>query len=116
MSGHRALRALVVPCGLSTAICSGLPVLIGPTHLLSHGHQITRDHYGSSVRAAAERATEAHKQADRLACEARNKRMLAFKGPAQPSLTLGDALNAGMAISKSSASAATPIRLSPWTS
>jgi len=51
--------------------------------------------YGASVRAAAERATEAREQADRLACEARNKRMLAFKGPAQPSPTLGDALNAG---------------------
>jgi hypothetical protein len=50
---------------------------------------------GASVRAAAERATEARKQADRLACEAWNKRMLAFKGPAQPSPTLGDALNAG---------------------
>ena len=31
----------------------------------------------------------------KLACEAWNKRMLAFKGPAQPSPTLGDALNAG---------------------
>ena len=51
--------------------------------------------YGSSVRAAAERAQEARKQADRLACEAWNKRMLAFKGPAQPSPLLGDALNAG---------------------
>jgi hypothetical protein len=51
--------------------------------------------YGASVRAAAERATEAREQADRLACEAWNKRMLAFKGPAQPSPTLGDALNAG---------------------
>ncbi|WP_371260567.1 hypothetical protein [Bradyrhizobium sp. Ec3.3] len=51
--------------------------------------------YGGSVRAAAERATEARKEADRLACEAWNKSMLAFKGPAQPSPTLGDALNAG---------------------
>src|SRR3954466_6681153 len=51
--------------------------------------------YGASVRAAAERATEARKEADRLACEAWNKRMLGFQGPAQPSLTLGDALNAG---------------------
>ena len=48
-----------------------------------------------SVRAAAERATEARKEADRLACEAWNKRMLGFQGPAQPSPTLGDALNAG---------------------
>ena len=40
--------------------------------------------YGASVRAAAERATEARKQADRLAVEAWNKRMLGFQGPAQP--------------------------------
>jgi hypothetical protein len=51
--------------------------------------------YGASVRAAAERAAEARKQADRLTCEAWNKRMLAFKGAAQPSPALGDALNAG---------------------
>jgi hypothetical protein len=50
--------------------------------------------YGASVRAAAERAKEARKEADRLACEAWNKRMLGFRGPAQPSPTLGDALNA----------------------
>ena len=53
--------------------------------------------YGSSVRAAAERAKEARKQADRLAVDAWNKRMLGFQGPAQPSPTLGDALNAGFA-------------------
>ena len=51
--------------------------------------------YGASVRAAAEQATEARKTADRLACEAWNKRMLGFQGPAQPSPALGDALNAG---------------------
>jgi len=50
--------------------------------------------YGASVRAAAERATEARKEADRLAVEAWNKRMLCFQGPAQPSPALGDALNA----------------------
>jgi hypothetical protein len=43
--------------------------------------------YGGSVRAAAERATEARKEADRLAVEAWNKRMLGFQGPAQPSPT-----------------------------
>ena len=47
-----------------------------------------------AIGAAAERAAEARKQADRLACEAWNKRMLGFQGPAQPSPTLGDALNA----------------------
>jgi peptidoglycan/xylan/chitin deacetylase (PgdA/CDA1 family) len=51
--------------------------------------------YGSSIRASAERAREARKEADRLACEAWNHRMLGYKGPAQPSPTLGDALNAG---------------------
>jgi hypothetical protein len=51
--------------------------------------------YGSSIRASAERAAEARKQADRLACEAWNQRMLGYKGPAQPSPALGDALNAG---------------------
>jgi hypothetical protein len=51
--------------------------------------------YGASVRASAERATEARRQADRLACEAWNQRMLGFRGPAQPSPALGDALNAG---------------------
>ena len=51
--------------------------------------------YGGAVRASAERAAEARKVADRLACEAWNKRMLGFQGPAQPSPALGDALNAG---------------------
>jgi hypothetical protein len=50
--------------------------------------------YGSSI-ASAERAFEARRKADRLACEAWNKRMLGYKGPAQPSSALGDALNAG---------------------
>jgi hypothetical protein len=51
--------------------------------------------YGGSVRASAERAAEARKEADRLACVAWNHRMLGFQGPAQPSPALGDALNAG---------------------
>jgi hypothetical protein len=51
--------------------------------------------YGSSIRASAERARDARKEADRLACDAWNQRMLGYKGPAQPSPTLGDALNAG---------------------
>jgi hypothetical protein len=50
--------------------------------------------YGSSVRHSAERAAEARVGADRLACVAWNQRMLGFKGPAQPSPSLGDALNA----------------------
>jgi hypothetical protein len=50
--------------------------------------------YDASVRAAADWATEARKEADRLACEAWNKRMLGFQGPAQPSPALGDVINA----------------------
>jgi hypothetical protein len=51
--------------------------------------------YGVGVRASAARAAKARKEADKLACEAWNARMLGFRGPAQPSPTLGDALNAG---------------------
>jgi hypothetical protein len=51
--------------------------------------------YGSGIRFAAELAAHARKEADRLACEAWSKRMLGYEGPAQPSPTLGDALNAG---------------------
>jgi hypothetical protein len=51
--------------------------------------------YGASIRAAAEQATRARQEADRLACEAWNERMLGFQGPAQPSPALGDAINAG---------------------
>jgi hypothetical protein len=50
--------------------------------------------YGSSIRHSAERAAAARKEADRLAGEAWNQRMLGYKGPAQPSPALGDALNA----------------------
>src|SRR5690242_5968537 len=41
------------------------------------------------------RARETRKEVDRLSVDAWNKRMLAFKRPAQPSPTLGEALNAG---------------------
>jgi hypothetical protein len=51
--------------------------------------------YGHSIRYSAERAAQARKEADKLACEAWNMRMLGYKGPAQPSPTIGDALNAG---------------------
>jgi hypothetical protein len=53
--------------------------------------------YGNDIKMSAERAAEARKNADQLACVAWNKRMLGYKGPAQPSPTLGDALNAGFA-------------------
>jgi hypothetical protein len=51
--------------------------------------------YGATIRMSAERAKAARKEADRLACEAWNYRMLSYKGPAQPSPALGDAVNAG---------------------
>ena len=49
--------------------------------------------FGPSIRASAEKAAAARKEADRLACDAWTKRMLGYRGPAQPSPTLGDALN-----------------------
>ncbi len=51
--------------------------------------------FGATIRASAEKAREARQLADRLACVAWNYRMLGYKGPAQPSPMLGDALNAG---------------------
>ena len=45
--------------------------------------------YGSAIRYSAERAKVARKEADR------HDRMLGYRGPAQPSPTIGDALNAG---------------------
>ena len=64
-------------------------------HSFAMGTKSRETIYGSSIRASAERAASARKEADRLACEAWNARMLGYKGPAQPSPTLGDALNAG---------------------
>ena len=48
----------------------------------------------------AERIAGPRRRGKPLACEGWNKRMLGFQGPAQPSPALGDALNAGFAISK----------------
>src|SRR6476646_7195242 len=59
------------------------------------GTQSLETIYGASIRAAAARAAETRKDADRLACEAWNKRMLGFQGPPRPSPALGGALNAG---------------------
>ena len=89
------LAVSIVPRTSSTAICSGLPVPRGPAHPVGMGTKSRETIYGASVRAAAERALEARKKADRLAVAAWNARMLGFQGPAQPSPTLGDALNAG---------------------
>src|ERR1700723_2702662 len=51
--------------------------------------------YGSSISYSAERANEARKVPDKLAVKAWNQRRLGYQGPAQPSPTIGDALNAG---------------------
>jgi hypothetical protein len=79
----RAIVVPVVPAELSTAIGSGLPVPREPAHPLAMGTKSRETIYGASVRAAAERAAEARKDADRLAVAAWNKRMLGFQGPAQ---------------------------------
>ena len=76
----------------SVAAC---PSIVAGRILPRMGTKSRETIYGGSVRAAAERATEARKEADRLAVEAWNKRMLGFQGPAQPSPALGDAINAG---------------------
>jgi hypothetical protein len=47
---------------------------------------------GISIRASAERAAVARKEPNKLACEAWNQRMIGYRGSAQPSPTLGDAL------------------------
>lgn len=87
--------APVVPTTPSTAIRSGLPTSRAPAHSCDMGTKSRETIYGSSVRASAERAAKARKDAAQLACQAWNNRMLGFQGPAQPSPTLGDALNAG---------------------
>jgi hypothetical protein len=74
---------------------SGLPALPWAAHPQSMTTKSREAIYGSSIRASAERAKEARKEADRLACVAWNQRMLGYQGPAQPSPALGDALNAG---------------------
>jgi hypothetical protein len=51
--------------------------------------------YGSSIRASAERAREAGREADSLACVAWNQRMLATKVQRSHPLPSEDALNAG---------------------
>src|SRR5215469_1630176 len=62
-----------------------------------HDHQVPPvplRSLGSSVSRARQGSAQGSRP-DRLACEAWTKRMLGFRGPAQPSPTLGDALNAG---------------------
>jgi hypothetical protein len=85
----------LAPMQLSTATRSGLPITASKGHCRAMGTKSRERIYGSSIRASAERAKEARKDADQLAFEAWNQRMLGYKGPAQPSPALGDALNAG---------------------
>ncbi len=70
-------------------------MLAGSAHSSPMGTKSRERIYGPSIRTSAERAREARREADKLACEAWNQRMLGYKGPAQPSPALGDALNAG---------------------
>jgi hypothetical protein len=72
-----------------------LPIEATPAHSGRMSTKSRESIYGASIRTSAERAAAARKEADRLACEAWNQRMLGYKGPAQPSPALGDALNAG---------------------
>ena len=85
----------LVPGTPSTANRSGLPRQRAPFIISPTGTKSRETIYGALIRAAAERPAEARKEADRLAVEAWNKRMLGFQGPAQPSPALGDTINAG---------------------
>jgi hypothetical protein len=80
---------------ISSPSRSSLPIDAGLTHSCPMGTKSRESIYGASIRASAELAKEVRKEADKLACVAWNQRMLGFKGPAQPSPSLGDALNAG---------------------
>ena len=87
--------ASVVPGTQSTAICSGLPVHRGRAHPLAMGSKSRETIYGGSVRAASERATEARKEADRLAVAAWKSACSAFK--VLRSLPRSDDVDAGQA-------------------
>lgn len=76
---------------LKLAACFGAP----PAESSEMGTKSREYLFGATVRILAERARDARKDADTLACQAWNARMLGFQGPAQPSPALGGALNAG---------------------
>jgi hypothetical protein len=82
-------------CPQQSPTPSSLPTHPGRAHSCVMSTKSRESIYGASIRASAERTKEARKEADRLACEAWNQRLLGYKGPAQPSPALGDALNAG---------------------
>jgi hypothetical protein len=88
----------IAPIGLvssKAAKSSGLPPPARLAHAPLHGHQITRVDLRRCHQGVGGACPAGAKEADKLACEAWNNRMLGYKGPAQPSPTLGDALNAG---------------------
>jgi hypothetical protein len=78
----------LLPCawlrrfGSQAASCSGLPILVDRGHSRLGGTKSRESIYGSSIRASAERAKEARKEADRLGCVAWNQCMLGYRGPA----------------------------------
>ena len=80
---------------MSTAIRRACSCTVAGRILQFMGTKSRESIFCTEVRAEAERAKIARREADKLACAAWTKRMLAFKGPAQPSPALGDALNAG---------------------
>src|SRR5471030_2619630 len=114
-------RSAAVACG-SEPSRSGLPIEPTLAHSSEMGTKSRESIFGSSIRHSAERAAEARKEADRLACVAWNQRMLGFKAPAQPSPALGDTLNAGYLylevrwILRSAVLAATRTKPLRWTS
>jgi hypothetical protein len=79
--------------------------------LAGHEHQVPRPDVRRRGQDLGARAAAARKEADKLACEAWNKRMLGFRGPAQPSPTRS---TPDTAFWRCSASAARSIR--PWRS
>jgi hypothetical protein len=60
---------IIVSPLLSIAICSGLPAKLAGMHPAAMGTKSRESIYGASIRAAAERAAEARREADRLSSE-----------------------------------------------
>jgi hypothetical protein len=54
-------------------------MLAGSAHSWAMGTKSRDRIYVASIRASAERAREARREADKLACEAWNQRMLGYK-------------------------------------
>jgi hypothetical protein len=75
---RRRPRALAF-ASLPAAISSGLPMPARLAHSPAMGTKSRETIYGSSIRASAELAAEARKEADKLACDAWNQRMLGYR-------------------------------------